>query len=136
MLANKRMASTNKIRYLLTKSNLSKPNMTTAMQNISAMTVVVIPLKCIMPAVITMNTAKYTAVKAWDIILFCLRGAKNTNAVIISNKKIPTRDAVRSGGRPVSPKNETSSAPVAKPAPITVLIISNTSAAIFTSQKS
>ena len=52
-----------------------------------------------------------------------------TSIPIISNKNTPTNMAISIGGKPVLPKNDISSAPVAKPAPITVLIINKTSAA-------
>jgi len=99
-----------------------------AIQKTSAIIVVMTPLKCINPAVITINTAKYMAVKAWRMTLFCLRGTRNRSADIMSNRKNPTTAAINIGGSPVFPKNDRSSAPVAKPAPITVLMISSINA--------
>jgi len=64
ILAVNKIAKTKYMMYLFTNSNLSNPNITTMIQNASAATVAQTPHNWANPAVITANTAKYTAVNA------------------------------------------------------------------------
>jgi len=122
-LAHNKMPSTKNIRYLLTHIILEKPQKIITTQNPSDKIKAHVPAMCRRPAAITINVAKFTAVKNHRTPRICLP-SKKISTLIIANKHTPTNNAIAQASSPTSPKNATNSAPVAKPAPITALITS------------
>lgn len=124
------ITNTKYMRYLLTFAICLKFPITMMQQKAREKMADAVPPMWRKPAVMTINVKTYMPLKIHRVTRVC-DPPQNKTATIMINENSPTTTATAIGDAPVAPKNVTSSAPVAKPAPTIALIIKSTSSAIL-----